>query len=168
MFSSRPRELERTVEQKILLRTALPNGTSVPTLMPDGSQAVAVDNPHYLGRSSRRPRTSRSELYFIICFHRDGGELFLPSDSTVMGSGMGPMEGGDPMDMGTVFDMVRNPMCSAAGKSADHCFRDNRATLHLHGGTTPWISDGTPHQWITPANETTPWPEGVSVKSVRT
>ena len=26
-----------------------------------------------------------------------------------------------------------------------------RATLHLHGGNTPWISDGTTHQWITPA-----------------
>ena len=26
----------------------------------------------------------------------------------------------------------------------------NRATLHLHGGDTPWISDGTPHQWTSP------------------
>ena len=46
------------------------------------------------------------------------------------------------------------------------CFKDNRATLHLHGGITPWISDGTPHQWITPANEDTPWPQGVSVGNV--
>ena len=30
------------------------------------------------------------------------------------------------------------------------CYTQNRATLHLHGGATPWISDGTPHQWITP------------------
>ena len=29
----------------------------------------------------------------------------------------------------------------------------NRATLHLHGGATPWISDGTPHQWTKPAGE---------------
>lgn len=29
----------------------------------------------------------------------------------------------------------------------------NRATLHLHGGATPWISDGTPHQWTTPAGD---------------
>ena len=49
---------------------------------------------------------------------------------------------------------------------ARRCFKDDRATLHLHGGTTPWISDGTPHQWITPAGETTPWPQGVSVKNV--
>ena len=46
------------------------------------------------------------------------------------------------------------------------CFKDNRATLHLHGGITPWISDGTPHQWITPASETTAWPQGVSVQNV--
>ncbi|MBE0528518.1 MAG: hypothetical protein IH629_04885, partial [Thermoleophilia bacterium] len=50
-------------------------------------------------------------------------------------------------------------------KEAD-CFKDNRATLHLHGGITPWISDGTPHQWITPADEATPWPQGVSVQNV--
>ena len=36
------------------------------------------------------------------------------------------------------------------------CFKDNRATLHLHGGTSPWISDGTAHQWITPAGEMLP------------
>ena len=30
----------------------------------------------------------------------------------------------------------------------------NRATLHLHGGATPWISDGTAHQWTTPENDT--------------
>src|SRR6202140_4279927 len=29
----------------------------------------------------------------------------------------------------------------------------NRGTLHLHGGVTPWISDGTPHQWTTPEND---------------
>ncbi len=63
------------------------------------------------------------------------------------------------------MDKVRNPMCTEYPKP-DSCFADNRATLHLHGGTSPWISDGTAHQWITPAGETTPWPQGVSVESV--
>ena len=63
------------------------------------------------------------------------------------------------------MDEVRNPICTEAPKSPD-CFKDNRATLHLHGGISPWISDGTPHQWITPANEDTPWPEGVDVRYV--
>lgn len=45
-------------------------------------------------------------------------------------------------------------------------YTQNRGTLHLHGGLTPWISDGTPHQWITPAGETTGYPKGVSVSNV--
>ncbi|WP_379969305.1 fibronectin type III domain-containing protein [Ectobacillus sp. sgz5001026] len=69
-----------------------------------------------------------------------GGDLFLPVDTSLMGAGMGP-----------------------DGKSM---YTQNRATLHLHGGITPWISDGTPHQWITPAGENTPYPKGVSVKNV--
>ena len=44
--------------------------------------------------------------------------------------------------------------------------KNDRATLHLHGGNSPWISDGTPHQWVTPADEMTTWPEGVSVVDV--
>jgi FtsP/CotA-like multicopper oxidase with cupredoxin domain len=45
-------------------------------------------------------------------------------------------------------------------------YSENRATLHLHGGNTPWISDGTPHQWTTPAGENTEYPKGVSVQNV--
>ncbi len=70
-----------------------------------------------------------------------------------------------PADQGTVTDEVRNPSCTQNPKP-DMCFKDNRATLHLHGGLTPWISDGTPHQWITPTNENTQWPQGVSVGNV--
>jgi FtsP/CotA-like multicopper oxidase with cupredoxin domain len=33
---------------------------------------------------------------------------------------------------------------------------DNRTALHLHGGNTPWISDGTPRQWVKPAGEVGP------------
>ncbi|HET9908304.1 MAG TPA: fibronectin type III domain-containing protein [Anaerolineales bacterium] len=97
-----------------------------------------------------------------------GGDLFLPVDSTLMGSGEGNMSATyDPVPAmgGDVMDTSRNPMCSDYPKMAD-CFKDNRATLHLHGGNTPWISDGTPHQWITPAGENTPWPQGVSVANV--
>ena len=79
---------------------------------------------------------------------------------------MGPMAMAPPVDNGSVLDEVRNPVCSEYPKSATNCFKDNRATLHLHGGITPWISDGTPHQWITPAGETTAWPQGVSVQNV--
>ena len=70
----------------------------------------------------------------------NSGDLFIPTDTTYMGAGAGPI----------------------AGES----YTQNRATLHLHGGATPWISDGTPHQWTTPATETTPYPNGVSVHNV--
>jgi FtsP/CotA-like multicopper oxidase with cupredoxin domain len=53
-------------------------------------------------------------------------EYFLPVDQTVMGAGMGPQ-----------------------GLS----YSSNRAVLHLHGGHTPWVCDGTAHQWITPDGE---------------
>ena len=45
-------------------------------------------------------------------------------------------------------------------------YTQNRATLHLHGGATPWISDGTPHQWTAPAGETAGPARGDSVQFV--
>jgi FtsP/CotA-like multicopper oxidase with cupredoxin domain len=94
-----------------------------------------------------------------------GGNLFIPVDTTVMGSGMTPTGHA----MGPEAD-PQNPMCSGPMKAmmvaSGHCFAENRATLHLHGGVSPWISDGTPHQWITPAGENTAYPEGVSVVDV--
>ncbi len=58
------------------------------------------------------------------------------------------------------------PSGAGTGGSVTAMFTENRATLHLHGGLTPWISDGTPHQWTTPAGESTSYPKGVSVKNV--
>jgi FtsP/CotA-like multicopper oxidase with cupredoxin domain len=67
------------------------------------------------------------------------GNLPLSVDTTAMGAGMGP---------GGV------------------AFTQNRATVHLHGGLTPWISDGTPHQWIVPAADPTTLKKGVSHTNV--
>jgi FtsP/CotA-like multicopper oxidase with cupredoxin domain len=69
------------------------------------------------------------------------GNLFIPTDTTIMGAGPGP--DGTP-------------------------YLQNRATLHLHGGLTPWISDGTPHQWIVPAGDVgaTHFPTGASAQPV--
>ncbi len=157
--------------KQVALQTDLLDGTTTPTLMPDGSQAVGVDNPHFLGPVivAQKNRAVRITFYNLLPTGSDG-DLFMPVDSSFMGSGMTPSSMTDPYDPrpttgGTVLDNVRNPMCNESPKSSA-CFKDNRATLHLHGGITPWISDGTPHQWITPANEDTPWPEGVSVGNV--
>jgi hypothetical protein len=68
------------------------------------------------------------------------GDLFIPSDTTYMGAGLGP--------------------------DRTNYYTQNRATLHLHGGATPWISDGTPHQWITPPGEAGPYLKGDSFANV--
>lgn len=87
------------------------------------------------------------------------GRLFLPVDTTVMGAGMGPLD--------------------AAGAACDPAislcaiYAENRSDIHLHGAFVPWISDGTPHQWITPAPlpatlplGDTPFHKGVSFQNV--
>ncbi|MDO8963903.1 MAG: multicopper oxidase domain-containing protein [Coriobacteriia bacterium] len=107
----------------------------------DGHNTIHPDDISYLGptilASKGRPVRIKFTNKLPI---GDGGDLFLPVDTSVMGAGEGP----DGVTM----------------------YKQNRATLHLHGGKTVWISDGTPHQWITPAGEDTPYPKGVSVKNV--
>jgi FtsP/CotA-like multicopper oxidase with cupredoxin domain len=49
---------------------------------------------------------------------------------------------------------------------ADSTYSEDRATLHLHGGATPWISDGTPHQWTVPVGDTSAHQIGDSVAYV--
>lgn len=119
-----------------------------------------VTKPHYLGPVivARRDRPVRI-LFRNLLPVGSGGDLFLPVDTTVMGSGMGPAMGG------MAEPQPQMPMCGMRPKPAG-CFTENRATLHLHGGITPWISDGTPHQWTTPAGENTAYPKGVSVRNV--
>ena len=156
--------------ESVPLVNHLLDGTTTPALMPDGTQAVGVSQPHYLGPiiQATKDRPVRIVFYNLLPTGVDG-DLFIPVDSTFMGSGMGPMEMMEPVDEGSVLDEVRNPMCGEADRSMMDrmmCFAENRATLHLHGGITPWISDGTPHQWITPADEMTSWPEGVIVRQV--
>ncbi len=71
------------------------------------------------------------------------GNLFIPTDTSVLGSGLGLSTGNSP-------------------------YLQNRATVHMHGGNTPWISDGTPHQWTIPAGDwgNTLYPRGASVQFV--
>ena len=100
---------------------------------------------HYMGPLiiAKRDRPVRM-LFTNKLAPGDAGNLFLPVDTTVMGAGMGPL------------GMMATPMN----------YTQNRAVVHLHGGATPWISDGTPHQWTTPAGETSPYTQGVSQVNV--
>ena len=152
-----------------------PTKSGTPVTLPDGSPAFGVDVPHYLGPTIIATKNRAVRILFRNLLPTGaGGDLFLPVDSSVMGSGEGPNAmmleaNGVPMDMsnnqGTVVDLTRNPACGVVEKPAS-CYSDNRAELHLHGGITPWISDGTPHQWVTPAGENTDYPKGVSVTNV--
>ncbi|TRW43743.1 multicopper oxidase domain-containing protein [Georgenia yuyongxinii] len=156
------------ISQHVALTNTLQDGTVVPVTDADGSPVLAVTPPQYLGPFIGATKDKPVRIVFRNLLPTGAaGDLFLPTDSSMMGSGMAPMTMAmpDPVDGSSVTDEVRNPLCSEAPKS-DHCFPDNRATLHLHGGITPWISDGTPHQWITPANESTSWPQGVGVENV--
>ncbi len=158
------------------LTNELLNGSKVPALLPDGTQALGVDNPHYLGPAIVATKDKPVRILFRNLLPTGvDGNLFLPVDTTVMGAGAGPNmmtldANGVPMemapDLGSVTDGVRNPMCGMPGQKMPDCYSENRATLHLHGGITPWISDGTPHQWTTPAGENTDYPQGVSVSNV--
>ena len=49
--------------------------------------------------------------------------------------------------------------------AGDYSF--DRALLHQHGGVTPWISDGQPHQWTTPVGDNnSPYKRGLSNANV--
>ena len=132
----------------------LNSGTNTATCAPTGcttadNTVAPVQYPHFLGPMilSQKDRPVRI-LFRNQLPPGQGGNLFLPVDTTLMGSGMGPDGGGmSPTDMSVVTDGVRNPLCAQTPKPS--MLLGEPATLHLHGGITPWISDGTPHQWIT-------------------
>jgi FtsP/CotA-like multicopper oxidase with cupredoxin domain len=105
------------------------------------SSGQQMSPPSYLGPTIISQRDRPTRVKFVNQLPTGaGGDLFIPTDTTAMGAGVGP-DGVTP-------------------------YTQNRATLHLHGGATPWISDGTPHQWTTPAAENAKYPKGVSVYNV--
>ncbi len=113
-----------------------------------GNNTIAPAPIHYLGPTIIATKDRPVRIKFTNQLPTGaGGKLFIPVDKSVMGAGMGPL------------DMPGMP-----GMKED--YTENRATIHLHGGFTPWISDGTAHQWITPAGENTQYPKGVSVSNV--
>ncbi len=159
------------VSQHFPLVNHMMNGTTVPVLV-NGVQAYGVTPPQSLGPTIVATKDRPVRIVFRNLLPTGvAGDLFLPVDTTIMGSGMGSKASQTPpVDAFSVMDEVRNPMCTegyaVASMQPDTCYTQNRATLHLHGGTTVWISDGTAHQWTTPAGEVTGYPQGVSVQMV--
>ena len=127
----------------------LPLHPSTPTDLGVSTGYCGTDYPHYLGATIAATKDTPVRILFRNLLPTDqGGNLFIPTDITVMGSGMGPSMWGMPEPLNNQTD----PQCGRTPKP-DGCYTENRAVLHLHGGRTPWISDGTPHQWITPWGE---------------
>lgn len=122
------------------------NGTN-PALLPCtplpacANQIAPPATPSYLGPVvvATKDRPTRIKFTNHLPATAAGGNLFIPADTTVDGAGTGP-------------DGTKYP--------------ENRGILHLHGGLTPWISDGTPHQWVTPATEVGTLKTGVSTQNV--
>jgi len=106
-----------------------------------GCAAALAATPHYLGPVILAARNRAVRVKFTNCLPTGtGGNLFIPMDSTYMGAGLSP----DGVTM----------------------YTENRGELHLHGGVTPWISDGTPHQWTVPVGEPSTLQKGPSVAYV--
>jgi hypothetical protein len=103
---------------------------------------VPAGRPWHLGPVvlARRGRPVRVKFINQLPTGR-AGELFLPVDPTVEGAGPGPLDGPAP-------------------------YPQNRAVLRLAGAHTGWISAGNPWQWVTPAGEITPYPNGVGLTHV--
>ncbi len=120
-----------------------------PIVDTQGNQVYFVHKPHYLGpiilaakgtpvrikATNYLPYTDANGKHVGSPF---GGEAFIPVDELIAGGG--PVTKAD----GTAaLDQNGHPIMMS----------QNRASIHWHGGDTPWISDGTPHQWFTPAGD---------------
>ncbi len=107
-----------------------------------GRNSVRPAPIHYLGPLIRARRGRPVRVKFVDQLPSGAaGDLFLPVDTTATGAGAGP-DGGDAV------------------------YPQNRASLHLHGGLTPWISGGSQYQWIAPAGEKNPYRSGPSLVNV--
>jgi FtsP/CotA-like multicopper oxidase with cupredoxin domain len=109
--------------------------------VPTGSTGCPVNPaPTYMGPTIVAQKNRAVRIKFTNCLPiGTGGDLFIPMDKTYMGAGKGP-----------------------DGTS----YTENRAVVHLHGGVTPWISDGTPHQWTVPVGEGGTLQRGASAQNV--
>ncbi|PUE31367.1 choice-of-anchor D domain-containing protein [Limnohabitans sp. Jir72] len=139
------------------MHSNLPTGVAATKLRGFYQKNGTDPSNHYLGPMIMAKRGKAVRLKFFNELNLSSalnGYLPLPMDRNLMGAGMGPLaaDGVTPCD-----PMVTNTCAN---------YSDNRAVIHLHGGLTPWISDGTPHQWITPAGEPAVYKKGDSFQNV--
>ncbi|MEI8030348.1 MAG: multicopper oxidase domain-containing protein, partial [Comamonadaceae bacterium] len=126
-----------------------PNGSAITDAA--GNPVFFAHQPHYLGpvivASRGTPVRMKVTNYLpysnslgasVGSWNGTGGDLPIPVDETIPGGGPILKADGTPVlgDNGLPIRMGQN-----------------RASIHWHGGDTPWVSDGTPHQWFAPAGD---------------
>ena len=135
-----------------------PNGT--PILDAAGKQIIACDTPNYLGPIIAATKNVPVRVKYSNLLPKGAaGNLFIPVDTTIGGAGNGQV----PIIDKTTGLQAIDP---ATGLAMWEQYTQNRAEMHLHGGLSPWVSDGTPHQWTAPAGETTSYKKGASFQNV--
>jgi FtsP/CotA-like multicopper oxidase with cupredoxin domain len=107
----------------------LPGNTLATKLRGYFDMAASTPVYQYLGPLILATRNRPVRVLFTNMISTD---LNIPVDTTYNGAGL----------------INANPAPNLPALSANAS--QKRATLHLHGGNTPWISDGTTMQWITP------------------
>jgi FtsP/CotA-like multicopper oxidase with cupredoxin domain len=124
------------------MHTDLPKATKLRGYNQVNATDTKLQTPRYLGPLILATKDKPVRVLFQnLLGTGSAGNLFLPTDTTIMGAGTGSL-----------------------GTTELHT--QNRATLHLHGGHSPWISDGTPHQWITPPLDPTNYKKGLAFQNV--
>jgi FtsP/CotA-like multicopper oxidase with cupredoxin domain len=126
-----------------------PDGTLIKDAA--GNQVYFAHKPHYLGpvivASRGTPVRMKVTNYLpysdagglsVGSWNGTGGDLPIPVDETIPGGG-------------PVLDAAGLPVKDQNGKTIR--MGQNRASIHWHGGDTPWVSDGTPHQWFAPKGD---------------
>ncbi|MGC2166935.1 MAG: hypothetical protein WA632_13090 [Gallionella sp.] len=126
-----------------------PDGTAITDTA--GNQVYFAHKPHFLGPVILAAKGTPVRIKFtnylpytdatgksVGSWNGMGGEAFIPVDETIAGGGPVLKADGTPQ-----LDQNGNPIKMS----------QNRAAIHWHGGDSPWVSDGTPHQWFTPAGD---------------
>ena len=105
-----------------------------------GNPTYNPNDAHHLGPVffAKKDIAVRVKFYNLLDSSIENGKLPIPCDTTYMGAGEGP-------------------------NGTNEEYSQNRVVIHMHGGNTPWTSDGTVNQWIAPKTQITDYKQGASV-----
>ncbi len=140
------------------MHSGLTNPTTLRGYRQTNTADPVVSQFHYLGPVIISTKGRPVRIKFTN--NLPNGDLFLPVDTTIMGSGEFMID----------YDPETKAPLLPLGATRAGAFSQSRATLHLHGGLNPWISDGTAHQWTEPVppsgGSPSGYPKGVSAAYV--